>query len=211
MGTGRLNALVDGVFAIAITLLVLELPKPVAERGFARALVHAWPSYAAYVVAFATVGLIWIEHHGLSAAIERVNRRLLELTLVFLLFVSVIPWPTSLAAEHLREGGEAARTVAILFAGAMGLMGVSITLLWRYLSAHPELVAPAARKALPAATRRSLAGSLAYLAAIAAAAVSAYASFAVSAAIALYFALSRTSVPAAVIAAQAGTKAPRAE
>jgi TMEM175 potassium channel family protein len=157
------------------------------------------------------IGLIWIEHHGLSTAIERVNRRLLELTLAFLLFVSVIPWPTALAAEHLREGGEAARTVAILFAGAMGLMGVSITLLWRYLTAHPELIAPAARGALPAAARRSLAGSLAYLAAIAAATISACASIAVSAAIALYFALSRTSVPAAVLAAQAGQRSPPAQ
>jgi len=80
MGPSRLHALVDGVFAIAITLLLLDLPTPATEHGLLGALPHAWPNYAAYIVAFATIGLIWIEHHGLSAAIVRVNRRLLPPT-----------------------------------------------------------------------------------------------------------------------------------
>ena len=196
MGTARLNALVDGVFAIAITLLVLELPHPQVERGdLAAALLHDWPSYAAYLVAFVTVGLIWIEHHGVAAAIVRINRRLLERSLLFLLTVSLIPWPTALAAEHWPDGGADATTVAILFAATMLAMGLSITLVWRYLVAHPELLAPTAHPALVGAARRALLGSLVYIVAIGIAFPSPSASFAVDALIAVYFAISRTKVP----------------
>ena len=75
MGPGRLHALIDGVFAIAVTLLVLDLPKPPGSARFVHRLLEAWPSYAAYVVSFATIALIWVEHHGMMSAVRFVNRR----------------------------------------------------------------------------------------------------------------------------------------
>lgn len=198
MGPGRLHALIDGVFAIAVTLLVLDLPRPEHSDQLAHDLLARWPSYAAYVVSFVTVGLVWIEHHGMMSAVRYINRRFLERTLVLLFFVSVIPWPTALAAEYAREGGAQARTAALLYTATMMLMGLAMSLGWRYLTTHPELVAEPARPALAAGAQRSLLGALSYVPAILLAVVSPAASFAIVALIAIYFAATRSAVPALI-------------
>jgi len=195
MGPGRLHALIDGVFAIAVTLLVLDLPTLPGSANFVHRLAENWPSYAAYLVSFTTIALIWIEHHGMMSAVRFVNRRFLERTLLFLLFVSVIPWPTALAAEHIRQSGAPARAVALLYAATMMLMGLSMALSWRYLSEHEQLVAEPARPAMPAGARRAVLGALAYIPAIIFALLVPAISFAIDAAIAIYFALSRSEVP----------------
>jgi len=195
VGPGRLHALIDGVFAIAVTLLVLDLPALPGSAHFVHRFVEGWPSYAAYVVSFATIALIWIEHHGMMSAVRFVNRRFLERTLIFLLFVSIIPWPTALAAEHIRQGGAAARAAALLYAATMMLMGLSMAFSWRYLAEHEQLLAEPARPAMPAGARRALMGSLAYLPAIVFALLVPPVSFAIDAAIALYFALSKNELP----------------
>jgi uncharacterized membrane protein len=79
---GRLDALIDGVFAIALTLLVLDLPRPPTAAHLAHELIHRWPSYAAYLISFVTVGVVWIEHHGMMSAVRYINRRFLERTLL---------------------------------------------------------------------------------------------------------------------------------
>ncbi len=193
MGPGRLHALVDGVF-VAITLLVLDLPKPEGSPRLAHDLLSRWPAYVAYLVSFVTVGILWIEHHGMMSAVRQVNRRFLERTLLFLLFVSIIPWPTALAAQYADHGSQA-RVAAILYAATMLLMGLSFAIGWRYLARHPEMVAEPARAAFPAGVRRATLGGLVYLAAIAAAFVSPLASFAVDALVAVYFAASKSEVP----------------
>jgi len=165
VGPGRLHALIDGVFAIAVTLLVLDLPTLPGSADFVHRLVENRPSYAAYLVSSTTIALIWIEHHGMMSAVRFVNRRFLERTLLFLLFVSIIPWPTALAAEHIRQSGAPARAVALLFAATMMLMGLSMALSWRYLSEHEQLVEPA-RTATPDGARRAVLGALAYIPAI---------------------------------------------
>jgi len=204
VGPGRLQALIDGVFAIALTLLVLDLPRPASSTLLGHALVHQWPSYVAYLVSFATIGIIWIEHHGMMSAVRSINRRFLERTLVFLLFVSVIPWPTAIAAEYADKGYAQARVAAILYATTMLLMGLSFAWGWRYLATHQEMVARPARVAFPAGTRRAVLGGLVYLVAIAIALASPPASFMIDALVAGYFALSRSEVPGLVYqAAQA--------
>jgi uncharacterized membrane protein len=137
VGPGRLHALIDGVFAIALTLLVLDLPKPAdaTTTGLVHDLLREWPSYLAYLVSFTTIGVLWIEHHGMMSAVRYINRRFLERTLVFLLFVSIIPWPTALAASYADT--DQARPAAILYATVMMLMG---------LSSSPNLPAPPSRR-----------------------------------------------------------------
>ena len=134
----------------------------------------------------------------MMAAVRQINRRLLERTLVFLLFVSVIPWPTAVAAGYARRGPEA-RPAAILYAATMMMMGLTFAWCWRYLTLHPELVAEPARAAFPAGTRRALVGGLVYVVAIVVAVASPWASFGIDAAVAAYFALSRSEVPGLLV------------
>jgi uncharacterized membrane protein len=201
LGPGRLHALIDGVFAIAITLLVLDLPRPHDSGQLVHSLLQQWPSYVAYLVSFVTLGILWIEHHGMMGAVRSIDRRFLERTLAFLLFISVIPWPTALAADYVRHGFAQARAVAVLYAATMLMMGLTFAWGWRYLTLHPELVAAPAHGAFPAGTRRALLGGLVYLLAIGVAFISPLGSFAIDAAVALYFAVSRSEVPGLIVKA----------
>jgi uncharacterized membrane protein len=200
VGPGRLHALIDGVFAIAITLLVLDLPRPQSSQHLAHDLVHVWPTYVAYGVSFATLGVVWIEHHGMMSGVRAIDRRLLERTLVFLLFVSIIPWPTALAASYADQGSQAL-PAAVLYAGTMMMMGLTFAWGWSYLDHHRGLVVDAAVAGLPIGYRRGLVGGLAYLVAIGVAFIDTWASFAIDAAIAVYFAVSASPVPGLLLRA----------
>jgi uncharacterized membrane protein len=125
--TGRLEAFSDGVFAIAITLLALDLPRP-EEPDLWRALGHAWESYAAFFVSFLTIGIIWLNHHALVDRIASADRTLLFLNLLLLMWTSIIPWPTGLVADRLgHDGAEAAAVIyAVVFLG----MALSFRAMW---------------------------------------------------------------------------------
>ena len=132
MSTGRTEAFSDGVFAIAATLLVLELEVPHVEPGgLAGALLERWPSYATYVVSFLTIGIIWVNHHAVMERIRVVNRPLLFNNLLFLMAVAAIPFPTALLADYLREGHDE-RLAAAVYGGTMAVMGVTFGATWAY-------------------------------------------------------------------------------
>jgi uncharacterized membrane protein len=182
--TSRLEAFSNGVFAIAITLLVLEIPVPHVEGGgLADALLDQWPSYAAYVVSFATIGIIWINHHAVFGYVRRADRGLLFLNLHLLLWVTLIPWPTSLLAEYMLAGGQDERAAALVYALTMTLMGAAFGSLWLYLTGRSELVAARSR------TRRFVIGTPIYAVSIGLALVSAPACLAVNALLAVFYAL----------------------
>jgi uncharacterized membrane protein len=105
MSGGRVEAFSDGVFAIAITLLVLDLAVPLREETpegeLTASLAHQWPAYFAYLVSFLVIGIIWVNHHTVSDKVRLVDRPVLFANLVLLLVVSVIPFPTHLLAEYL--------------------------------------------------------------------------------------------------------------
>jgi uncharacterized membrane protein len=153
----------------------------------------------AYLVSFVTLGILWIEHHGMMGAVRSIDRRFLERTLAFLLFISVIPWPTALAADYARQGFAEARAAAILYGATMLMMGLTFAWSWRYLTLHAELVAVPARRAFPAGFRRALLGGTVYLLAIGVAFISPLGSFAIDAAVAVYFAVSRSQVPGLIV------------
>jgi uncharacterized membrane protein len=132
VSTGRTEAFSDGVFAIAATLLVLELEVPHVEPGgLAGALLERWPSYATYVVSFLTIGIIWVNHHAVMERIRVVNRPLLFNNLLFLMAVAAIPFPTALLADYLREGHDE-RLAAAVYGGTMAVMGVTFGATWAY-------------------------------------------------------------------------------
>ena len=106
MSRGRLEAFSDGVFAVAITLLALNLAVKGPGYGtLAHQLVRQWPGYLAYLISFFTIGIIWVNHHTLVANVAVVTRKLLFLNLVLLLFVVLIPVATGTVADYLADGG----------------------------------------------------------------------------------------------------------
>lgn len=132
MRPARTEAFSDGVFAIAVTLLVLDLHVPhVGPGGLAAALGALWPTYAAYVVSFGTIGIIWINHHAVFDRLDRVDRPLLFLNLLFLLTVTVLPFPTSLMSAFLQSGRDGGVAAAV-YCLNMAVMGVAFSLLVVY-------------------------------------------------------------------------------
>jgi uncharacterized membrane protein len=192
MPTSRLEAFSDGVFAIAITLLVLEIPVPSVEHGeLMDELLDQWPAYAAYVVSFAVIGIIWINHHAIFGYVERTNRALLLLNLNLLLWVALLPWPTSLLAEYMLAGGSDERAAALVYALTMTLMGMSFGGLWLYITRHAEVGALAQLEPgeIRSRTHRFVIGAPVYALSIALALVSAPACLAVNGLLAVYYAL----------------------
>jgi uncharacterized membrane protein len=189
--TARLEAFSDGVFAIAITLLVLEIGVPEVESGdLAHALAEQWPAYASYVVSFLTVGIIWTNHHAVLDHIVRADRGVLYLNLVLLLVVALIPWPTNLLASYMREGGEGERIAALVYAGVFMLMGVAFGLLWARIARSEHLLDAASSHAEARAhTLRFRIGAPIYAGALLAALVSAPLCLIICALSAIYYAL----------------------
>src|SRR5262245_38813706 len=115
--TTRIEAFSDGVFAIAITLLILEIQVPHAQNGEQHrfALLHFWPSCLALLATFMTIGIMWINHHRLFTLIDRSDDGLMALNLLLLLGQTWMPFPTALLAEHLH--GTDGRVAGIVYAG----------------------------------------------------------------------------------------------
>ncbi len=140
LSTSRTEAFSDGVFAIAATLLVLELKIPHVEPGgLLDALLEMWPSYATYAVSFLTIGIIWVNHHAVMDRIRNVNRPLLFLNLVFLMFVATIPFPTALLADYLQAGYDE-RLAAAVYGTTMAVQGIAFGMIWTYAVLSDDLL-----------------------------------------------------------------------
>jgi uncharacterized membrane protein len=139
-GTTRMETFSDGVFAIAATLLVLEISVGTAHRkDLGSALLHLWPSYLAYVTSFITIGIIWMNHHACVETIARVDRTFLFLNLLLLLTVAFLPFPTRLVADYLQKPGEQSAVYA--YATTFVVMAIIYNIWWRYASTGRRLIA----------------------------------------------------------------------
>ncbi len=166
--TGRIEAFSDGVFAIAITLLIIEIGVPHLEdeppgTTLPQALVGLWPSFLAYVISFLQIGVIWANHHNRFRFIERSDHGLLFLNILFLMCVAFIPFPTALLAEYLEGTGAERETAAIVYAGTLAVTAVFFTLLWLYAAANRLVDRNLDPSLSQAMTRRYLLGTVAYL------------------------------------------------
>lgn len=130
--TGRLEAFSDGVFAIAITLLVLELHSPELEEGqrLWPALLDEWPQFAAYLTSFAILGIMWVNHHSMFRQIKRADRGLMFLNLLLLLWATLLPFPTSLFAEHLEDESINANVAAAVYSANLTLAAIAFSAIW---------------------------------------------------------------------------------
>lgn len=189
MSTSRIEAFSDGVFAIAITLLVLDIRVPAAgPGGLWRALAHQWPSYASYAVSFLIIGIIWVNHHAVFEHITRADRNLLFLNLLLLMTVAFIPFPTALLAQYLRHGDD--HVAAAVYSGTMAMMGVAFGGLWLYAANGRRLISSAMTDAeLRATTRGFVIGTPVYLLAVGVAFIDATACLILNAALAIFYAL----------------------
>ena len=196
IGTSRLEAFSDGVFAVAITLLVLDLKVAGPGHGsLVNQLGDTWPNYAAYLVSFLVIGIIWINHHTLMTRFASVDRPFLFFNLLLLLFVTVIPFPTALVAQYLRQSGSDAHVAAALYGVVMEGMGLSFSAMFVWGAAHPHLLHhTVSAEEHRGALRGFGVGSVLYLLAIALAFVSAPAALAAHFAIAVYYVFDRTAV-----------------
>jgi uncharacterized membrane protein len=184
--TSRLETFSDGVFAIAATLLILEVHLS-GHGSVTHDLVHAWPSYVAYAISFLTIGIIWVNHHTVMAQIGRVDRTFLFTNVVFLMIVAFSPFPTRVLAEHLRHGSKAA---AFAYGLTFTLMALSYGAMWFYAARDRRLIAADADPRVVSGISRSFApGSLIYGAATLSSLISAYLAVALYAAIALFYVL----------------------
>ena len=211
MDRGRLESFSDGVFAVAITLLALNLT--IAGPGHGTTLLHQlghhWPSFVAYLISFFTIGIIWVNHHTLIANIAVVNRTLLFANLVLLLVIVAIPFATATMASYLIAGGQDAHVAAALYAGTFELMSLAfVGLLEWALHEDERMHQPVPAAARKAVRTRFYIGQLPYLVAFGVAFVSAPAAVIITAVVAIYYIFERTPArqqPAREPAGPAGT------
>ena len=194
--TNRLEAFSDGVFAVAITLLVLNIKfSGLDSRGnllddqhLWNILHDQWPSLVAYVTSFATIGIMWLNHHRLFTHIKRSDTGLLLLNLLLLLIIVFIPVPTALLAEYIVLPND--HVAAIIYSGTNVLLAICFNLLWRYASYHNRLLGKNVdTRAVAAINRQYMFGPLLYLVACGLAWFNTPASLALNFMLALFFAL----------------------
>lgn len=198
MDKGRIEAFSDGVFAVAITLLALDLTVagPGGHHPLSWQLGHLWPQFAAYVVSFFTVGVVWVNHHALFKSLTRPDRTLLFLNLLLLMFVVLIPFATSVMAEYLTAGGWDASLAALLYSAVSGGMAVCFTLIFRWSVTGDHRQVPIPPEQVWPATLRFSAGLLGYAVAMLAALISAPLALAVNAAMTGYYIFDQTPTTA---------------
>ena len=193
MDSARLEAFSDGVFAVAITLLALDLVIAGPGHGtLAHQLANKWPSFAAYAISFLTIGIIWVNHHAVFKNLSEIDRTLLFLNLLLLFFVVSIPFATSTMATYLREGGADSHLASVLYLGAFEGMSIAFTLIFWWAIGHEHMRDPLPPADARRASIRFGIGQVGYIAGIGLAFVSAYIALVISFVVAAYYVFEQT-------------------
>jgi uncharacterized membrane protein len=193
--TGRVEAFSDGVFAIAMTLLVLNIKVPnVNVPGRLGALLwQQWPSYLAFIISFAFIGIMWVNHHRLFVHIRRIDHTLLILNGALLLGVTAVPFPTAVLAQYLGKPDE--KAAMMLYNGTYVVVAIFFNVLWRYAAGGCRLLGEAADVAeVNRISRQYAFGPLLYLVCLVLAYINVAASLALNVALAIFFALPPSKV-----------------
>jgi uncharacterized membrane protein len=188
--TARIEAFSDGVFAIAITLLIIEVHIPAREHAetLGHELLRLWPSYLGYLTSFLTIGVMWINHHYVFELIDRVDRTMLLLNTLLLMLIAFVPFPTAVLAQFIETGG--ARPAAVLYGATLTLTAMTYFAWWRYASAGRRLIDErVSDEAIDDITRAYTPGALLYGGAALVAFLQPWVSAALYLGIALFYAL----------------------
>lgn len=189
--TGRIEAFSDGVFAIAITLLVLEIKVPnhstVETSGLVSALLSLYPSYLAFLTSFATILVMWVNHHRIFSLVRRSDHVFLYWNGLLLLFVTFVPFPTAVLAEYLLH--PEAKVAAGIYAGTFLAIAIAFSGLWRHASQSGRLLAQGAKQEdVKEITKQYRFGSPLYLTALVLSFVSVWLSVGLCIVLAVFFA-----------------------
>lgn len=158
-----MEAFSDGVLAVVITLLVLDLhTSATSEQSLAEQLRDEWPAFAAYVVSFFVIGVIWVNHHAVVRLLARIDRAMLFYNLLLLFWVTTIPFTTSTLAEFLQRGGADSRVAVLLYGLSMEGMSLGFTLMFRRVLRSGAMAVPVPARDSGRALRRFGAGLLLY-------------------------------------------------
>src|SRR5487761_358918 len=192
MSTSRLEAFSDGVFAVAITLLVLQFVDPGTQSGkLLPKLLGQWPQLATYAASFLTIGVTWVNHHTIFRGIREIDRTIQFINLVLLLLVVLIPYPTQLLGHYLNSGQNGS-VAAAFYAVVMTAMSISFQVLVAWALTHPNLLRPEVRvRSLRAVIPRFGVGLITYAVSIALAFVSAQLVVAIYGVTAVYYAFNQ--------------------
>jgi uncharacterized membrane protein len=195
----RAESFSDGVFAVAITVLVFNL-LPIASKTArsldTRALLDEWPAYLAYVVSFLTIGIMWLNHHWMLSAVTMVNRPVLVLNLLLLMGIVAIPFPTALVADHLNDAA-AGKVATVTYGLVMIAISIPFGSLWVYLAAHQRELGARRRVRTPRlSTLRFTAGNAGYVAGTIIALFSPVAALIIFGLLAVYYLFSHLPDPA---------------
>lgn len=139
METNRLEGFSDGVFAIAITLLAIEIKIPHSAVDVGHALLDLWPSYLAYALSFIVLGNIWINHHAMFKQIVRVDQPFLIINIIFLMFVAFLPFTTAVLGQALHDGIDQS-IVTAFYGGILAVIGVIVNIKWQYAAHKHQLL-----------------------------------------------------------------------
>ncbi|MBI4696741.1 MAG: DUF1211 domain-containing protein [Gammaproteobacteria bacterium] len=194
-GTARVEAFSDGVFAIAITLLVLEIKVPshsdVGHTGLGYSLLRLWPGYLAFITSFLTILVIWVKHHWMFSLIDRSDHAFLYWNGLLLLFVTFLPFPTSVMADFLLQAD--AKVAATLYTGTILSIAAAFKGLWWHASVRKSLLtldaSSIASGEIQEIGQQARIGPMLYLAAFGASFVSEWASLGICLLVAFYFML----------------------
>lgn len=185
--TSRIEAFSDGVFAIAATLLILDVKiPPPSQANLVAQLKQQWPSYFAFLLSFLFIGIMWINHHRLFTHIKRTDNGLLILNLLLLLGICAVPFPTAVLAIHLQSTG--AHTAAVLYNGSYLVIALFFNLLWRYAVSR-NLLDRTTQASADAISKQYVVGPLLYLVCFGLVWISIGLSLALNAALAIFFAI----------------------
>jgi uncharacterized membrane protein len=185
----RLESFSDGVFAIAITLLILTIAQPTNYHDLVHDLVDRLPSFAAYVVSFSVIGIMWFNHHSMFGHLARADRGLVYLNLALLLTIAFLPYPTQIFGEALRQGSGAG-VAAVAYSITMAINACAWAALWLYASRRRRLlVSSFPEDQRGPATLLFTIGAVVYTVSVGVAFVNAYACLAFHALMAVYYAL----------------------
>jgi uncharacterized membrane protein len=190
----RLEAFSDGVFAVAITLLALNLTVAGPGHGvpLAEQLGSHWPSFVAYLISFFTIGIIWVNHHALLKSVKTVDRTLLFLNLALLLFLVLIPFGTATAADYLSKDDWDARVAMAVYAGVFVGMSIGFGGIFEWTLHGERVYQPVPPERRWAARLRFAGGAGVYVICVVIALFSPYAAFALMGVVAVYYVFERT-------------------